>query len=54
MRYYTGNENSKVGDVVEVFGWYENQEWVKVRLMRRTSLGWLVERDWEIGLPVNV
>jgi hypothetical protein len=32
------------GAVISVYGWYGEQEWVKVKLVRRTSFGWLVER----------
>ena len=43
IRYYSGTVNTK-GAIVEVFGWYEKQEWVKVKLVKLTSNGWLVER----------
>lgn len=42
-RYYSGVVDVKDA-IIEVFGWYENQEWVKIRLVKKTSLGWLVER----------
>jgi hypothetical protein len=42
-RYYSGPVD-EAGAIVEVFGWYEKQEWVRIRLVKKTSLGWIVER----------
>ncbi len=42
-RYHCGWEGAKAGDEIGVFGWYEKQEWVTVRLIRKTILGWIVE-----------
>lgn len=40
-RCYTGPVN-QYGAIVEVFGWYDDQAWTKVKLVRHTSRGWLV------------
>lgn len=42
-RYYSGPVDT-LGAIVTVFGWYDNAEWVAVRLTRKSILGWLVER----------
>lgn len=42
-RYWSGPDG-EAGQEREVYGWYERQEWVRVRLVRETVLGWLVER----------
>lgn len=42
-RYYTGIVDGK-GAKVQVFGWYGEQEWVEVELVKKTELGWKVRR----------
>ena len=34
---YLDTANAELGDIMEVFGWYEKQEWVKVKLVKKVS-----------------
>lgn len=41
-RYLTPKPTHRKGDIVSVFGWYDKQEWVRVKLIKLTKRGWLV------------
>jgi len=50
VRYYSDREGLKTDDIVQVYGWYDKQEWVEVRLVRLTRFGWLVARRDRTGV----